>query len=92
MFAFRQLLSSSGTEANIADEVTDMAERGERRLQEHGQHAGRPPVQGGRSAGTHVELGGVGSAQERAVMLADTCAEGTLTAACLSGDIILDRF
>ena len=23
-------------------------------------------------------------------MLADTCAEGTLTAACLSGDIILD--
>ena len=41
-----------------------MAERGERRLQGHGQHAGRPPVQGGRSAGTHVELGGVGSAQD----------------------------
>ena len=43
-----------------------MAERGERRLQGHGQHAGRPPVQGGRSAGTHVELGGVGSAQDTA--------------------------
>ena len=26
------------------------------------------------------------------MLLADTCAEGSLTAACLSGDIILDRF
>ena len=43
--------------------ITNMAERGERRLQEHGQHVG-PPVQGGRSAETHVELGGVGKPQE----------------------------
>ena len=42
-----------------------MAERSERRLQEHGQHVGRPPVQGGRPAGTRVELGGVGKPQDR---------------------------
>ena len=50
-----------------------MAERGERRLQGHGQHAGRPPVQGGRSAGTHVELGGVGSAQDFAQKTQPDC-------------------
>ena len=37
-----------------------MTERGERQLREHGRQAGRPPVQGGRSEGTHVEVGGLG--------------------------------
>ena len=54
-----------------------MAERSEQRLQEHGQHVGRPPVQGGRPGAargpppvqggrpvdTRVELGGVGKPQ-----------------------------
>ena len=50
--------------------IVNRMERGERQLREHGQQVGRPPGQGGRSVGTHVEVGRLGDAQDDAPGLA----------------------